>query len=67
MSLLNWLTDHFPSGEPAFNLYTTYAVWAVKNLRSLAVIAGGVANPGFSDPHEPESWLPTWSWSRRSP
>ena len=57
VSLLNRLTNHFPSGELAFNLYTTYAVWAVKHLPGMAAIAGGVANPGFNDPHQPERWV----------
>jgi O-methyltransferase involved in polyketide biosynthesis len=56
VSLLNRLTGHFPSGELAFNLYTTYAIWALKHTRSLAVIADGVLNPGFNDPRQPESW-----------
>ena len=57
VSLLNHLRGHFPSGEVAFNQYTTYAVWAVKHLRGLAAIAGGAANPGFNDPHQPERWV----------
>jgi len=57
VSLLNRLTNHFPTGELAFNLYTTYAVWAVKHLPGMAAIAGGVANPGFNDPHQPERWV----------
>jgi O-methyltransferase involved in polyketide biosynthesis len=56
-SLLNRLTSHFPSGEVAFNAYTTYAVWALKHLPGMAAIAGGVANPGFNDPRQPESWV----------
>lgn len=54
--LLNRLTSHFPSGELAFNLYTTYAIWALKHTRSLAAIADGVRNPGFNDPRQPEHW-----------
>ena len=57
VSLLNRLSSHFPSGELAFNLYTTYAVWAVKHLPGMAVIAGGVANPGFNEPRQPERWV----------
>jgi O-methyltransferase involved in polyketide biosynthesis len=57
ISLLNRLTDHFPSGELAFNLYTTYAIWALKHSRSLATIADGVVNPGFNDPRQPERWV----------
>lgn len=57
VSLLNRLASHFPSGELAFNLYTAYATWAVKHLPGTAVIAGGVANPGFNDPRQPERWV----------
>jgi len=57
VALLNRLTSHFPSGELAFNLYTTYAVWTLKHSRGMAAIAGGVVNPGFNDPHQPEHWV----------
>ncbi|MGA9492790.1 MAG: class I SAM-dependent methyltransferase [Mycobacterium sp.] len=57
VSMLNRLCGHFPSGELAFNLYTTYAVWALKHLPSMAVIAGSVANPGFNEPRQPERWV----------
>jgi O-methyltransferase involved in polyketide biosynthesis len=58
VSLLNRVTNHFPSGELAFNLYTTGAVWALHHLKSLATIASGVANPGSNDPRDPERWAP---------
>ncbi len=32
MSLLNRLIDYFPSGEMAFNSYTSFAVWASKHV-----------------------------------
>jgi O-methyltransferase involved in polyketide biosynthesis len=54
LTLLNRFTSHFPSGELAFNLYTTYAIWTLKHSRGMAAIAGGVVNPGFNDPHRPE-------------
>ena len=57
VSLLSRLTNHFPSGELAFNLYTTYAIWAVKHAPGMAAIAGAVVNPGFNDPHQPERWI----------
>jgi methyltransferase (TIGR00027 family) len=57
VSLLNRLARHFPSGELAFNLYTRYAIWAVKHAPSMAVIADGVVNPGFNDPRQPERWV----------
>jgi O-methyltransferase involved in polyketide biosynthesis len=55
VSLMNRLTNHFPSGEIAFNLYTTWAVWGA---RRLAAIGPGVINPGFNDPRQPERWVP---------
>jgi len=54
VTLLNRLIGHFPSGELAFNAYTTYAIWTLKHARGMAAIAGGVVNPGFNDPHQPE-------------
>jgi O-methyltransferase involved in polyketide biosynthesis len=57
VSLLNRLARHFPSGELAFNLYTRNAIWALKHVSSMAVIAGGVVNPGFDDPGQPERWV----------
>lgn len=56
VSLLNRLVRHFPSGELAFNLYTRYAIWAVKHAPGMAAIADGVVNPGFNDPRAPERW-----------
>lgn len=57
VSLLNRLTSHFPSGEIAFNLYTTGAIWATQHLGGLAAIRAGVVNPGFNDPRQPERWV----------
>jgi methyltransferase (TIGR00027 family) len=57
VSLLNRLARHFPSGELAFNLYTSYAIWAVKHTPGMAVIADDVVNPGFNDPRQPERWV----------
>jgi O-methyltransferase involved in polyketide biosynthesis len=54
--LLNRLISHFPSGELAFNAYTTYAIWLLKHSRAMAAIADDVVNPGFNDPRQPESW-----------
>jgi O-methyltransferase involved in polyketide biosynthesis len=58
VSLLGRLTSHFPAGELAFNAYTTFAIWATTHLSSFAAIGGGVVNPGFNDPREPERWVP---------
>ena len=55
VSLLNRLTNHFPSGEIAFNLYTTWAVWGSKRI---SAISAAVVNPGFNDPRQPERWVP---------
>jgi O-methyltransferase involved in polyketide biosynthesis len=55
VSLLNRLTNHFPSGEIAFNLYTTWAVWGAKRMKA---ISSDVVNPGFNDPRQPERWVP---------
>ena len=55
--LLNRLISHFPSGELAFNAYTTYAIWLLKHSRAMAAIAGDVVNPGFNDPRQPERWV----------
>ncbi|OBI51366.1 class I SAM-dependent methyltransferase [Mycobacterium sp. E796] len=58
VSLLDRLARHFPGGELASNLYTRNAIWAVKHAPGMAAIAGGVVNPGFNDPRQPESWVP---------
>ncbi len=55
--LLNRLISHFPSGELAFNAYTTYAIWLLKHSRAMAAIAGDVVNSGFNDPRQPERWV----------
>jgi methyltransferase (TIGR00027 family) len=57
VALLNRLVHHFPSGELAFNLYTRYAIWAVRHAPGMSVIAGCVVNPGFNDPRQPERWV----------
>lgn len=57
VALLNRLVSHFPGGELAFNAYTTYAIWLLKHSRAMAAIAGGVVNPGFNDPRQPERWV----------
>ncbi|MFG1935070.1 class I SAM-dependent methyltransferase [Mycobacterium sp. NPDC048908] len=57
VSLLNRLTAHFPSGELALNVYTTYAMWTFKHSRAMRAIAGGMANPGINDPRLLEHWV----------
>lgn len=58
VSMLNHLIDHFPSGELAFNAYTTFAVKAAKGYLGAGSAADGMVNPGFDDPHAPEQWAP---------
>lgn len=55
--LFNRLTNYFPSGEIAFNGYTTLAVKLMKNTPSIKAI-GIDASMGFDDPREPEIWAP---------
>ncbi|WP_228001918.1 class I SAM-dependent methyltransferase [Nocardia australiensis] len=57
-SLLHRLTDHFPSGELAFNAYTRFHVWAVRHYKGTDSISDVMANPGFDDPHDVERWEP---------
>jgi O-methyltransferase involved in polyketide biosynthesis len=58
ISLLNRLTDHFPSGEVAFNGYSRFAIWAAKHYHGTQSVADLIKSPGFDDPHEPERWDP---------
>jgi O-methyltransferase involved in polyketide biosynthesis len=58
IALLNRLTDHFPSGEVAFNGYTRFAIWAARHYHGTQSVAGLIRSPGFDDPHEPERWNP---------
>jgi O-methyltransferase involved in polyketide biosynthesis len=58
MSLLNRLIDHFPSGEMAFNSYTSFAVWATKHVPGTSSVAGLLKFPGVNDPRELERWNP---------
>jgi O-methyltransferase involved in polyketide biosynthesis len=57
VSLLMRLVGHFPAGELAFNLYTTYAMWTVRHSRGLGGIGRDAINPGFNDPARPERWV----------
>lgn len=58
ISLLNRLTDHFPSGEVALNGYRRFAIWAAKHYHGTQSVADLIKSPGFDDPHEPERWDP---------
>jgi O-methyltransferase involved in polyketide biosynthesis len=55
---VNRLTDHFPSGEVAFNGYSRFAIWAAKHYHGTQSVADLIKSPGFDDPHEPERWDP---------
>ena len=66
ISLLNRLTDHFPSGEVAFNGYSRFAIWAAKHYHGTQSVADLIKSPGFDDPHEPNAGTPGYGWSRRS-
>jgi O-methyltransferase involved in polyketide biosynthesis len=57
-SLLNRLISHFPSGEIAFNSYTSFAIWATKHVASTQSVADFLKFPGLNDPREPERWIP---------
>ena len=58
VSLLDRLTGHFTHGELVFNSYTRFAVWAVKHYPGTKTVSDLLRNPGFDDPHVPESWNP---------
>ena len=58
MSLLNRLIDHFPSGEMAFNSYTSFAIWASRHVPGTSSVAGLLKFPGVDDPRELEHWNP---------
>jgi O-methyltransferase involved in polyketide biosynthesis len=58
VSLLRRLTDHFPSGEIAFNSYPKFAIWAIQHTRGTRSVADLVKFPGSDDPHEAERWNP---------
>lgn len=60
-SLLNRLTDHFPSGEMAFNEYGhpgRLEAWVGRHYGPPMLRAAVSASPyvGFDDPHLPERW-----------
>jgi O-methyltransferase involved in polyketide biosynthesis len=59
ISLLNRLTDHFPSGEVAFNGYSRFAIWAAKHYHGTQCVSDLIKSAGFDDPREPERWNPS--------
>ncbi|MEV4115174.1 class I SAM-dependent methyltransferase [Nonomuraea sp. NPDC049695] len=58
ISLVSRIISHFPSGEIAFNGYSTFAVRAQK----IAPVAQAIRDiskfPGIDDPRAPERWHP---------
>ena len=58
VSLLNRLTNHFPSGEIACNSYTRFTIRAAKRSRGTQSVADLVKFPGMDDPRDPEGWNP---------
>jgi hypothetical protein len=49
---------HFPSGEMAFNSYTSFAVSASKHVPGTSPVAGLLKFPGVDEPSELEHWNP---------
>lgn len=64
ISLVNRIIDHFPSGEIAFNGYSTFAVWAQKRFAGASTIRDVTKFPGFDDPRTPERWNPKLKLAR---
>jgi O-methyltransferase involved in polyketide biosynthesis len=58
VALLNRIISHFPSGEMVFNSYTPFTIWVAHHAPGTKTVADLVKFPGFSDPHEPETWNP---------
>ncbi|GAA2907124.1 class I SAM-dependent methyltransferase [Nonomuraea rubra] len=58
ITLVDRLVGHFPSGEIAFNGYSTFAVWAQKHYKGAESVARIAKFPGFNDPRTPERWNP---------
>ena len=50
-------SNHFPSGEIAFNSYTRFTIWIAKHARGTKTVANQVKFPGMDDPRAPE-WNP---------
>ncbi|WP_405069162.1 class I SAM-dependent methyltransferase [Kribbella sp. NBC_01510] len=57
-AILNRIIEHFPSGEIAFNGYSTFAVKAAKVYPGAKAVRAIMRSEGFDDPHTPESWNP---------
>ena len=57
-AILNRIIDHFPSGEIAFNGYSTFAVKAAKLYPGAKAVRAIMRSEGFDDPRTPESWNP---------
>ncbi|MFI6828481.1 class I SAM-dependent methyltransferase [Kribbella sp. NPDC050241] len=57
-AILGRIIDHFPSGEIAFNAYSTFAVKAAKIYPGAKAVRAIMRSEGFDDPRTPESWNP---------
>jgi len=57
ISLFRRLTEHFPSGQIAFNSYSTLAARLMQYTPAIKAI-GVSATFGFDDAREPEGWAP---------
>ncbi|SEN66040.1 class I SAM-dependent methyltransferase [Nonomuraea pusilla] len=64
ISLVGRIIDHFPSGEIAFNGYSTFAVRMQKIVPVAKVIREVTKFPGFNDPKTPERWHPKLKLAR---
>ena len=56
--MVDRLISHFPSGEMAFNSYTSFAIWASRHVPGTSSVAGLLKFPGVDDPRELETWNP---------
>jgi len=50
------LTAHLPSGEFAFNAYTSLDMWVANHTATFKALQLRAVGDGITDPHEPESW-----------
>ncbi|MFI5690281.1 class I SAM-dependent methyltransferase [Kribbella sp. NPDC051586] len=57
-AILNRIIDHFPSGEIAFNGYSTFAVKAARIFPVGKAVREIMRSEGFDDPRTPEQWNP---------
>lgn len=63
-AILNRIVEHFPSGEIAFNGYSTFAVKAAKFAPVGKAVRAVMRSEGFDDPRTPEAWNPKLKLAR---